>query len=261
MSGSGWSVLLRHLPNIFTSPSEASKKETVSTPSLVTGTSANDCMFKEISKQMVNEIGSCHLDCFEVWRYCGHLLFLRLRRRLWSRYSRPHVCLVASRAVFGAGTRGERRTFLIRRVAKVIRSDRQRLVLSDSLVGQVSQAFLCAGPFAHGTSIRKRQCSLRSKMVRLWSVNLHHPPPPGRPLFKSLLPQQIILKSNGTSQAGMKSSAGSVVESIQRFDDSVRPFRLGLTRRLWFSGFRGNGHPQRRNLRNKGPEARLGKED
>ena len=176
MSGSGRSVLLRHLPNIFTSPSEASKKETVSTPSLVTGTSANDCMFKEISKEMVNEIGSCHLDCFEVWRYCGHLLFLCLRRRLLSRDSRPHGSLVASRGVFGAGTPGERRTFLIRSVAKVIRSDRQRLALSDSLVGQVSQAFLCTSPFAHGTSIRKRQCSLRSKMVRLWSVIsiIHH---------------------------------------------------------------------------------------
>jgi len=104
-SGSGWSGLLRHLPNIFTSPSEASKKETVSTPSLVTGTSANDCMFKEISKEIVNEIGSCHFDCFEVWRYCGHLLFLCLRCRRLSRYSRPHRCLVAPRAAFGAGTR------------------------------------------------------------------------------------------------------------------------------------------------------------
>ena len=74
------------LPNIFTSPSEASRKEAVSTPSLVTGTSANDCMREEISKGIANEIRSCHLDCFKVWRYCGHLLlFLSLRRRFSSR--------------------------------------------------------------------------------------------------------------------------------------------------------------------------------
>ena len=133
--------LLRHLPNILTSPSEASKKEAVSTPSLVTGTAANDCTSKGISKVMANEIGICYLDRFEVWRYRGHLLFLCLRCRLWSRYSRPHGCLVASRAVFGAGTPGERRTFLIRSGAKVIRSDRQRLVLSDSLVGQSARRF------------------------------------------------------------------------------------------------------------------------
>ena len=36
--------VLRCSPNIFASPSEASKKEAVSTPSLVTGTSANDCV-------------------------------------------------------------------------------------------------------------------------------------------------------------------------------------------------------------------------
>lgn len=42
--------LLRCSPNIFTSPSEASKKEAVSTPSLVTDTSANDCMCEGISK-------------------------------------------------------------------------------------------------------------------------------------------------------------------------------------------------------------------
>lgn len=44
-------TLLRCSPNIFTSPSEASKKETVSTPSLVTGTSANDCMREGIRER------------------------------------------------------------------------------------------------------------------------------------------------------------------------------------------------------------------
>ena len=102
--GLGLIGLLQHLPNMFTSPSEASKKEAVSTPSLVTGTSANDCMFKGISKPTANEIGSCHLDCFKVWRYCGHLLFPCLRCRPSSRYSRPRGCLVASRTHFGAGT-------------------------------------------------------------------------------------------------------------------------------------------------------------
>ena len=148
-------------------------------------------MFKVIGKQMTNEIGSCHLDCFEVWRYRGHLLFLCLRCRL---SSRPRGYLVASRPVFGAGTPGERSAFLIRNGAKVIRSDRQRLVLSDSLVGQVRQAFRCASPFTHGTSIRKRQRSLRSKMVRLWSVisTIHHLPSP--PVYTSPPPD----RSHGT---------------------------------------------------------------
>jgi hypothetical protein len=96
--------------------------------------------------------------------------------------SRPHGCLVApERVVFGAGT-GERRTFLIRSIAKVIRSDRQRRVLSDSPVDQVSQAFQCASPFTHGTSVRQRQRSLRSKMVRLWSVISVIQPPPVPPV-------------------------------------------------------------------------------
>ena len=43
--------LLRCSPNMFTSPSEASKKEAVSTPSLVTGTSANDCMHEGIRER------------------------------------------------------------------------------------------------------------------------------------------------------------------------------------------------------------------
>jgi hypothetical protein len=40
----------------------------------------------------------------------------------------------------------------------------------SSPVDQVGQAFRCTSPFTHGTSIRKRQCSLWSIMVRLWSV-------------------------------------------------------------------------------------------
>jgi len=74
------------------------------------------------------------------------------------------------RVASGAGTAGEGRTFLIRSIAKVIRSDRHRLVLSDYPVDQVGQAFQCASPPTHGTSIRERQCSLWSEMVRLWSV-------------------------------------------------------------------------------------------
>lgn len=50
-------------------------------------------------------------------------------------------CLVASRVVSDAGGPGEGRTFLIRSVAKVIRSDRQRPVLSDSPVAKSARRF------------------------------------------------------------------------------------------------------------------------
>ena len=52
----GLARLSRCAPNIFTSPSEASRKAAVSTPSLVTSTSANDCMHEKSVKEMVNEI-------------------------------------------------------------------------------------------------------------------------------------------------------------------------------------------------------------
>ena len=50
-SEAGLADFSRYVPNIFTSPSEASRKEAVSTPSLVTGTSANDCIHKAIGKR------------------------------------------------------------------------------------------------------------------------------------------------------------------------------------------------------------------
>lgn len=57
-------------------------------------------------------------------------LFVVVFRRGSYLCPRPHVCLVSPRAVSGAGTPGEGRTFLIRIIAKVIRSDRHRPALS-----------------------------------------------------------------------------------------------------------------------------------
>lgn len=112
---------------------------------------------------MANEIERSHLDCFKVWRYRGHLLFPRCLSRPGIYASDRTTASLPSDGLSLA--RGERSTFLIRGTAKVIRSDRQRRVLSHSPVGQVSQAFQCASPFTHGTSVCKRQRSLRSKMV------------------------------------------------------------------------------------------------
>jgi len=128
---------------------------------------------------MVNEIERCHLDCFKVWRYRGHILsLLSLRRSLSSRclWSRPHVRLVASRTVFDAETPCERRTFLIRSITKVTRSDRQRLVLSNSPVDQVSQAFQCA------SSLTWHECTQTSMLSPVQNGttmvrNFHRPPP------------------------------------------------------------------------------------
>ena len=216
---------LRHSPNIFTSPSEASRKESVSTPSLVTGTSANDCMFKEISKQMVNEIGSCHFDCFEVWRYRGHLfrffvfaVVSRLGSPDRTPASLPPGCL----------WRGRREKNLPNSERRKGYPERSPKACSFRLFGWPSQPGVSVCQ-----SIRPwHECTQTSMLYPVQNGttmvrNLPHRKP-RPPLYKSLLLQQIAWKSNGTSQAGMKSFAGSVVENIQRFDNSVRPLHLSV---------------------------------
>jgi hypothetical protein len=59
--------LTRDIPNIVTSPSEASKKCTVSIPDSVRCTSANDCDNVDVREPASRKQQRCaHLDCFEM---------------------------------------------------------------------------------------------------------------------------------------------------------------------------------------------------
>lgn len=79
---------------------------------------------KELRRETGSEIERSHLDCFKVWRYRGHLLSF-LDPVVMYAADRKVASLPLSWAAFGEGAPGEGRTFLIRSIAKVIRSDRQ----------------------------------------------------------------------------------------------------------------------------------------
>lgn len=131
---------------------------------------------------------------------------------------------LGTRLDFSAGTRGERSTFLIRSNRKSYpeRSSKLKGLFSQTLqLTRSARRFVVPVNSPWHEYMRTSTLSLvqnGTTMVRI----LHHSPPPS-PRFQSLLPQQITWKSNGTSQVGMKLSAGSVVESTQRFDNSGYP--------------------------------------
>jgi len=172
---------------------------------------------------MANEIERSHLDCFKVWRYRGHLLFPRC---LSSRYLcfRPHGCLVASRRlVFGAG----RVKYLPNLGCRKSYPERSPKACSFTLSGWPGQPGVSVCQSIHPWHECMQTSTLSPVQNGMTMVrNLHHPILPVASWSQPPLSRQNVWKSSGTSQAGMKSSAGSVVESTQRFDTSVPSFRI-----------------------------------
>ena len=182
-------------------------------------------MTVEISKQIANEIASCHLDRFKVWRYCGHLLFFRSFSSLSSLVPTARLPRCLS-ACLCCGNAGREKNFPNSGASQklsgaIAKPSKPR---SFSLPGWPSQLGVAVCQSIHPWHESTQTSTLSRVQNGTTTVrNLHHPPPPVAPGFKSPLSQQIAWKFNGTSQADMKSSAGSAVESIRRFARSPDP--------------------------------------